>query len=142
MRAPSEHILERDHELAGKLVHGDAEEHVRAGRRQVDLDPVQGGVLGDRVGVGQRGDEAVQLGRRETWVPDSQRRAEADDDRDLILRYLAAPHHLGAGDMRIAAVAMGDASFPTSKETRDPEKAEASTAACETRVQSVEPAVR
>jgi hypothetical protein len=110
VRAPSEHILERDHELAGKLVHGDAEEHVRAGRRQVDLDPVQGGVLGDRVGVGQRGDEAVQLGRRETWVPDSQRRAEADDDRDLILRYLAAPHHLGAGDMRIAAVAMGDAS--------------------------------
>ena len=90
-------------------MHAHAEEHVGAERREVDLDPVQSLVLGDGVAVAQRRDEAVLLGELEPRSPDSQWRAEAEDDRHLGLRDLASPHHLPVGLVEVPAVSMDDA---------------------------------
>jgi len=94
------------HDQRVELAHGDSEPRARRLRRQIDLDAVRhAGELGDRVGVVQRSDEAAPPLRRQVLPADRQRRAEAEDDGDLVLRDLA-PDHRSAAALDVADVSV------------------------------------
>jgi hypothetical protein len=103
-----EHVLERNHQLPGQLVHREPEQHVRAGGGGVDLHSVQSSVLvGHRIGIMERGNEGMLIGLCVRRATDPQWWAETENDRHLVLCHLAPARPAGA-IVVVAAVAMHD----------------------------------